>query len=351
MTKLSFSWKYENKEKDSYIFDSNNKHPINNIFAIVGKDESKKHNFLANIHYMINDKHSSVISYKDLCDLRLNKDNEITESIAISFDNFRSTNISSFTSLTDRTFNMEELDYIPLHLLRQIKNDKKKAMLFWKEIYNLPFLFDLVFDDYTDIKLSNREEYEEIVETELNESKESEDIFSHYDFYNKIADLCRMFTVLKPEERILTMSLMFILAHIEDNMVVLLDKPELYLYPTDVSVYINFVINIMKEYDALCIISTNSPIVLQELVHTNIYKVPYKENPILKKTKVKTFGENLSLIADDMFRFDVKRSHFVKYLKENKDIDKLKEILKDNYIGSEGRFYLYMLLHDLEEEK
>lgn len=351
MTKLSFSWTYENKEKDSYIFDTNNKYPVNNIFAIVGKDESKKHNFLTNIHDIINDKHSSVISYKDLCNLRLNEDNEITESIAISFDSFRSANISSFTSLTDRTFSVKNLDYIPEHLLRRIENDKKKAMLFWKEIYNLPFLFDLVFDKYENIKLSDREEYEEIVEIELNEAPEGDDIFSRYDFYNKIEHLCRMFTELQPEERILTMSLMFIIANIEDNMVVLLDKPELYLYPTDVSVYINFVINIMKEYDALCVISTNSPIVLQELVHHNIYKVPYKKNPILEKTKVRTFGENLSLITDNLLHFDVKKSHFLKYLKENKDINKLKEILDDNYIGSEGRFYLYMLLNDLEEEK
>ena len=102
---------------------------------------------------------------------------------------------------------------------------------------------------------------------------------------------------------------------VDRNTLVLYDEPELYLHPPLLSAYIRAFADLMISANAMAIITTHSPVILQE--------VPKKDIKIIKRinnikfyqdVKINTFGERVDILTNEVFKLEVYESGYYKIL-------------------------------------
>ena len=93
-----------------------------------------------------------------------------------------------------------------------------------------------------------------------------------------------------------------IVANIRLDSLLLFDEPETHLHPNAISKLINGIAELVNEFDSYCIIATHSPIIIQEMFSRDVLIISKDENiPSVKKIGIESFGENLSLITEEVF--------------------------------------------------
>lgn len=119
---------------------------------------------------------------------------------------------------------------------------------------------------------------------------------------------------------------------IGEKTLVLLDEPESYLHPPLLSAFIRAIEQLLHEQNAVAIIATHSPVVLQEIPTKCVWKI----NRAGKVTKFKrprseTFGESVSTLTHEVFGLETSKSGFYKLLKDDVDSGKSYEEILDEY--------------------
>lgn len=132
------------------------------------------------------------------------------------------------------------------------------------------------------------------------------------------------------------MTIIYIIASIihfvEQKTLILIDEPETHLHPTLLSSFISTINRVAKLYNAMIVIATHSPVVLQEIPSTCVWKIfdTKVERPIIN-----TFGENVGIITRDVYGLESKNSGFIKFI-QGRSMNELREIKKQ--LGSEALF-------------
>lgn len=113
-----------------------------------------------------------------------------------------------------------------------------------------------------------------------------------------------------------------IIANIRLDSLILFDEPETHLHPNAISQLMNVIYDLVEEFESYCIITTHSPLVIQELFAKNVYVIRRDGNtPSVKKIGKESFGQNLTELTEEIFG--------------NKDInrryEKIIDELVDNY--------------------
>lgn len=94
-----------------------------------------------------------------------------------------------------------------------------------------------------------------------------------------------------------------LLAIIKDNSILIFDEPETHLHPNIAGRLLRTINDILIECNSFCILSTHSPIIIQEIPSKYIVIFDRQENfPLIYKPIVECFGENLSNISNSIFR-------------------------------------------------
>jgi predicted ATPase len=94
-----------------------------------------------------------------------------------------------------------------------------------------------------------------------------------------------------------------LLAVIEDNSILIFDEPETHLHPNIAGRLLKTIKNILKEFNSFYILSTHSPIIVQEIPSRYIIVFDRQENyPLIYNPTIECFGENLSNISNSIFR-------------------------------------------------
>ena len=107
---------------------------------------------------------------------------------------------------------------------------------------------------------------------------------------------------LSSGQHILLYVLTEMLAQIRNNSLILYDEPETHLHPNAISELMNSILALVRDFDSFCIIATHSPLVVQCIQSRNVYVVSRLENDIqLRGMERETFGENLTVITEDIF--------------------------------------------------
>lgn len=93
-----------------------------------------------------------------------------------------------------------------------------------------------------------------------------------------------------------------ITANIRYDSIILYDEPETHLHPNAISQLMNTIYELVNTFESYCIIATHSPLVIRELLSRNVY-VMEKEGTAasIRKLSYETFGENLTVLTDDIF--------------------------------------------------
>jgi hypothetical protein len=173
-------------------------------------------------------------------------------------------------------------------------------------------------------KLTIEEEFEDI----------SEDIFNKLSSGHKIV----LLTITKLVETL------------EEKSLVLLDEPEAYLHPPLLSAFIRALSELLVKRNAVAIIGTHSPVVLQEVPSSCVWKIR-RQGAFAKaeRLEIESFGENVGLLTQEIFGLEVTEAGFHTLLNKIADkADSYDQAIEklNNQLGMEGRAILRNLLYD-----
>lgn len=123
-------------------------------------------------------------------------------------------------------------------------------------------------------------------------SEEYIDINNVHSFLDKLSSWQKILVIVFSE----------VLAHIEENSLLLFDEPETHLHPNILFKLIKMLHQVLSDYDSYIIIWTHSPIVIQQIpqqyvniIHNDSW-IRYVSQPTIE-----TFWENFSTITKDIF--------------------------------------------------
>lgn len=155
-------------------------------------------------------------------------------------------------------------------------------------------------------------------------------------------------SILSSGHAIVLLTITKLVATVEEKTIVLLDEPESHLHPPLLSAFIRTLSDLLHDRNGLAIIATHSPVVLQEIPRSCVWKV-YRvgSNITFNRPDIETFAENVGLLTSEVFNLEVERSGFHDILARAVSSGKnYTEIISDfdNNIGFEGRAILKSLI-------
>lgn len=138
-----------------------------------------------------------------------------------------------------------------------------------------------------------------------------------------------------------------IMSHIRMDSLLLFDEPETHLHPNAISQLMNIIYELVHEFESYCIITTHSPLIVQELLAKNVYIVEKHENIISVRTpNLESFGQNLTVLTEEIFGNNEIGKQYKKTIDKmvlnGKEHDEIIEILETENIPLSLNIRLYI---------
>jgi ABC-type lipoprotein export system ATPase subunit len=93
-----------------------------------------------------------------------------------------------------------------------------------------------------------------------------------------------------------------IVSNIRLDSLILFDEPETHLHPNAISQLMNLIYDLVSNFDSYCIVTTHSPLVIQELLSRNVLIMEKCNNlASIRKIGIESFGENLTNLTEEVF--------------------------------------------------
>lgn len=142
---------------------------------------------------------------------------------------------------------------------------------------------------------------------------------------------------------------------LEEKSIVFLDEPENHLHPPLLSALIRTLSNLLVNRNGVAIISTHSPVVLQEVPRSCVWALRRVGDTVIpERLQTKTFGSSISQLTNEVFGLEVTNSGFHKLLTEAVDSNsdriygssEYDSIVTkfNNQLGDEAKLHLRTLL-------
>ena len=150
------------------------------------------------------------------------------------------------------------------------------------------------------------------------------------------------------------LTLFKLIINIEANSIVLIDEPEQNLHPPLISSFIQAILNILKERNAMAIIATHSPVIVQECSADSTWILNRSGKSIkIERPTIKTFGANVGEITYDVFDLEVEKSGYMKVISDI--IEKsstFEEVINkfNNKVGGESERIITSIIYQREED-
>ncbi|WP_420590258.1 AAA family ATPase [Bacterioplanoides sp.] len=146
-----------------------------------------------------------------------------------------------------------------------------------------------------------------------------------------------------------------LLRRIETKTLVLIDEPETHLHPPLLSALIRIISKILHMRNGVAVVATHSPVVLQELPKSCVWKIYRTGDSFLaNRPKIETYGENIGTLTEEVFGLDVNKSGFIaeleKAISEGESFDQIVSEF-DDQLGVEARLVLKALISSRSSNK
>ncbi|WP_344694260.1 AAA family ATPase [Sphingomonas cynarae] len=106
-----------------------------------------------------------------------------------------------------------------------------------------------------------------------------------------------------------------LVAHARPRSLILFDEPEAHLHPPLIAALMHSVRIVLAEVNALCVVATHSPVLLQETLSRHVRRVRRKgRSLVIKQPKLETFGESVGILTYDAFGLTASSTDFHKVL-------------------------------------
>ena len=179
-----------------------------------------------------------------------------------------------------------------------------------------------IFDDVADLKFifeNNRINAEEIIEENFHSLSSGQKIMLH------------IFTQ--------------VIMSITEDSLLLIDEPEIHLHPNAISNFMRMLNKLLINFNSFAIISTHSPIILQEIPsrYVRIF-----DNNVFYDDKLweECFGENISRIVTNVFNVRPDESNYKTFFLEKKEAGMSKQEIEDLFgdkLSMNAEMYLNLL--------
>ncbi len=212
-------------------------------------------------------------------------------------------------------------------------------------------------DEYIDILDSiSKVDYKKRLYQEICQELETDVIFSDHNYSSMIRDyfdnrletnkVKEYFSKLSSGHMIIVLSLTELCNFIHEKTIVLIDEPEIHLHPPLLSTYIRTLSMLLRKRNAVAIIATHSPIVLQEVPETCVTKVDrIGRQMMFSRPGIETFASGTDQLTRDIFGYEIIKTGFYKLLQENLCSDfEATFNLFHGHVGSLGQIMIQGLL-------
>ncbi|MBV7434194.1 AAA family ATPase [Cardiobacteriaceae bacterium TAE3-ERU3] len=153
---------------------------------------------------------------------------------------------------------------------------------------------------------------------------------------------------------IVLLTITHLIANLEEKTLVLIDEPESHLHPPLLSAFIRTLSSMLLDYNGIAIIATHSPVVLQEVPKSCVWKLT-RSGSVMKTSRpeIETFGENVGVLTRDVFGLEVEKSGFYNLLEKSvTDGSSFHEIIRkyNDQLGLEAKFILNTLIQKRDSD-
>ncbi|MGX8833662.1 AAA family ATPase [Amedibacillus sp. YH-ame6] len=171
----------------------------------------------------------------------------------------------------------------------------------------------------------------------------------------KVSDFFRI--KLSSGHGIILLTITKLVEMVEERTLILLDEPETHLHPPLLSSFVRCLSELLVKKNAVALIATHSPVVLQEVPSECVWKLDRSSKVSrISRPKIETFGENYGSLLEDVFGLEVQKSGFHTLLEETvNNVDSFEELYSvfDGKLGTDADIIartLYMLKEDKEDD-
>lgn len=144
-----------------------------------------------------------------------------------------------------------------------------------------------------------------------------------------------------------------LVARVEEKTLVLIDEPESHLHPPLLSAFIRSLNELLNNRNGVAIIATHSPVVLQEVPKTCVWKINRSGLEMKSvRPEEETFGENVGTLTREVFGLEVVKSGFHNLLVKSVESGSSYDELLDEYnhqLGYEAKAILKALIIDRDK--
>jgi predicted ATPase len=140
-----------------------------------------------------------------------------------------------------------------------------------------------------------------------------------------------------------------LVARVEEKTLVLFDEPESHLHPPLLSALVRSLSNLLTNRNAVAIVATHSPVVLQEIPKSCVWKIT-RSGAASERARpdIETFGENVGVLTREVFSLEVSKSGYNTLLAaEAETAETYEDALEafSHQLGFEGRALLQSMMH------
>lgn len=124
---------------------------------------------------------------------------------------------------------------------------------------------------------------------------------------------------------------------VEEKTLVLMDEPESHLHPPLLSAFVRALSELLHNRNAVAIIATHSPVVVQEVPKVCVWKLTRLRNKGRSdRPERETFGENVGVLTREIFGLEVSKSGFHSMLQSAVNEGGTFDEIMDEYEGQLG---------------
>lgn len=107
-------------------------------------------------------------------------------------------------------------------------------------------------------------------------------------------------------------------SHIHMSSLVVIDEPEVHLHPKALIEFMDALQKTMVLFDSFAFIATHSPLIVREIITSNVYRMVRQDsdNPSIAKVHFNTFGEDIALLYARIFHYDEDDSIFTRLISQ-----------------------------------
>jgi len=321
--------------------------PPSNIQAIIGRNGVGKtfllNNIIKAIKKNIDQEYTGYFSCSDPWDDKgiFEPKNEFANLICIAFSAFDSFPASEdidnkpfgfpyiYIGLDEQQSELPRFEQLArqfyISLCRCLSSPAKQSL--WKDTLDI-LNYDTYFDE-SGITNLNYPKYEK----ELKE------------FETKVL---KLYERLSSGHKIILLTMVRLVENVEEKSLVIIDEPETHLHPPLLSAFIRALSELLIKRNAVAIIATHSPIILQEIPAKCAWKMRRSGAEVsLCHIEQESFGTNINSLIREVFRLEIEKSGFHELLQQDLhyneyNVDKVREIY-NNELGDDALAMLRIL--------